>query len=169
MMDGVKDSENRRQVKSPRISPNEEPFRKRRKLSHSIEELVAALSDHEEEDSVERFELRRRRRKRNRAHKTEFHRIRHFSYSSSDPADQAPFSIGDKAIVMAALTETNLFVDEEEEVEAEEQVTMPMINIDDLLDRIFVEVEKDNGKINWHLMFAIRRIYNFPFQMTRYL
>lgn len=136
-------------VRSPLGASNgaEEPFRKRRKLSHSIRELVATLSDCEEDGSVEHFELRRRRRKRNRGgHRTEFQRIRHYS----DPADQPPFSIGDKAIVMSALTEANLFVDEDEEQEEvkdhDAKVIMPMINIDDLLDRIFIEMEKECGK-----------------------
>lgn len=110
-----------------------EPYRKRRKLSHSIEELVATLSDEcEGADSVEGIEVRRRRRKRNGSHRTEFNRIRHFSYSSLDPAGPATFSIGDKA---------NLFTDEDHEDRA-----MPMIIIDNLLDRIFMEIEKEYGK-----------------------
>ena len=134
----------------------EEPFKKRRKLCHSIHELVMSFSSDCEAEVglVEHFDHRRQHRRKRRkgdrvkAHRNVFNRIRQFSYSSSEPADDDAFVIDEKAIA----EEMNLFEEEErelgeEELDEQQLVVMPLADIDDLLEKIFTAVEVAKGKL----------------------
>lgn len=139
----------------------DEPFQKRRKLCHSIQELVVSLSsDCEAEVGLMAEQYERQRKKRRKSDKSRsrarggdvFNRIRQYSYSSSEPADEDVFAIDEKAIA-TALPEMNLFGQEHEntaEKEVEEQkqqlMAMPLMDINDLLERIFIAVESAKGE-----------------------
>lgn len=126
-----------------------EPYQKRRKLCHSIQELVVSLSsDCEAEVGLVAEQYERQRKKRRKGDRSRsrdvFKRIRQYSYSSSEPADEDAFVIDEKA--MAAFPEMNLFEQEHEHVEEEQLMVMPLIDINDLLERIFGAVEAAKGK-----------------------
>lgn len=107
-------------------------------------------SDCEAEVGLMAEQYERQRKKRRKGDKLKIrghHRIRQYSYSSSEPADDDAFVIDEKA--MGALQEMNLFEQDHEDIEAEEEeqlMVMPIMDINDLLERIFVAVEHARGE-----------------------
>lgn len=115
--------------------------------------MVSLSSDCEPEVGImaEQYERQRKKRRktdrlRSRGAMEVFKRIRQYSYSSSDPADDDALLVIDEK----ALPEMNLFApDDHEEVEAESDGDEPqllLLDINDLLDRILLGVEKARGK-----------------------
>lgn len=144
-----------------------EPYQKRRKLCHSIQELVVSLSsDCEAEVGLMAEQYERQRKKRRKGEKARSRGrggdvFRHYSYSSSEPADEDTFAIDEKAMAMAtALPELNLFEQDHEEGEGEEEPLMvgPLMDVSDLLERIATAV--DNAMGEWEILNPIASHHN---------
>lgn len=105
---------------------------------------------------AEQYERQRKRRRKCERTKVRnvFKRIRQYSYSSSEPADEDVFAIDEKAMAtMVGLPEMNLYEQVEDEDLEREQVAATdgneewtAIDVNDLLDRIFTAVEKSKGE-----------------------
>lgn len=126
-----------------------EPLKKRRKLCHSVQELVVSLdSNCEDEVGLVTEQYERQRKKRRKGEKAShcdiFNRIRQFSFTGSEPVDEIAFTIDEKA--MTILPEMNLFEQENEGAGEEQLIAMPLTDINDLLDRIFITVEDSKGE-----------------------
>lgn len=105
---------------------------------------------------AEQYERQRKRRRKCERTKVRnvFKRIRQYSYSSSEPADEDVFAIDEKAMAtMVGLPEMNLYEQVEDEDLEREQVAATdgneewtAIDVNDLLDRIFTAVEESKGE-----------------------
>lgn len=127
-------------------------------MCHSMQELVVSLSDCEEQAGLMAEQYERQRKRRRKCERTKvrnvFKRIRQYSYSSSEPADEDVFAIDEKAMAtMVGLPEMNLYEQVEDEDLEREQVAATdgneewtAIDVNDLLDRIFTAVEVSKGE-----------------------
>lgn len=127
-------------------------------MCHSMQELVVSLSDCEEQAGLMAEQYERQRKRRRKCERTKvrnvFKRIRQYSYSSSEPADEDVFAIDEKAMAtMVGLPEMNLYEQVEDEDLEREQVAATdgneewtAIDVNDLLDRIFTAVEESKGE-----------------------
>lgn len=133
-------------------------------MCHSMQELVVSLSDCEEQAGLMAEQYERQRKRRRKCERTKvrnvFKRIRQYSYSSSEPADEDVFAIDEKAMAtIVGLPEMNLYeqdheqVGEEEEEELEQVATEYVdeewiaVDVNDLLDRIFTAVDESKGEL----------------------